>query len=202
MPRSLVFAFLASLAVSASPALGQVRVATWNVAQLRGEEASVLAVIEELSLDDRYGPATPLTVIVMQEVQNADFQALLAGLGAQWSAATYTNSSEDNYGGAQACFYRADQLIEIPGGHADLYTGPGDAVIDGSFNSLATAIQSPSSICTPGTSRLEAAVPIKPNDLQAQNAFLRISQNFQLTLRRSSVATSTSTATTSQRMPH
>ena len=125
MARSLFLAFVASLTVCTSAALGQVRVATWNVAQLRGEEASVLTVIEELSLDDRLGPAIPLSVIVMQEVQNADFEALLAGLGAQWSAATYTNSSEDNYGGAQACFYRADQLIEIPSEHADLYTGAG-----------------------------------------------------------------------------
>ena len=125
MARSLFFVIPATLAVLASTAWGQVRVVTWNVAQLRGDETSVLAVVDELSLDDRIGTAVPLSVIVMQEVQNADFEVLLAGLGAEWSAATYTNSGEDNYGGAQACFYRADQLTEVPGGHADLYTGAG-----------------------------------------------------------------------------
>ena len=82
-------------------------------------------VIDELSLDDHADAAAPLSVIVLQEVRNDDYQALLNGLGAEWSAATYTNQSEDGYGGAQACFYRADQLLEIPAGHDDLYTGAG-----------------------------------------------------------------------------
>jgi len=123
---SLYFGLLviATLTVCTT-ALGQVRVATWNVAGFRGEPADIFAVIDELSLDDHADAAAPLSVIVLQEVRNDDYQSLLNGLGAEWSAATYTNQSEDGYGGAQACFYRADQLLEVPAGHDDLYTGAG-----------------------------------------------------------------------------
>ncbi|MCH2135612.1 MAG: hypothetical protein MK101_03405 [Phycisphaerales bacterium] len=106
-------------------ASAQIRVATWNVAGFRGQAASIFAVINEISLDNHAVPAADLSVIVLQEVRSDDYQALLDGLGAQWSSATYTNTNEDNYGGAQACFYRADQLIEVPSGHDDLYTGAG-----------------------------------------------------------------------------
>ncbi len=122
--RSVLFGCI-SLLMLAVPAWAQVRVATWNVAAFRGEEASIFAVIDSLDTDDHSTSATPVSVIVLQEVQQDDFDILLAALPLSWSAATYTNTSEDNYGGAQACFYRADQLLELPTGHDDLYTGAG-----------------------------------------------------------------------------
>ena len=122
--RSL-FLGVAALCCCHATAVGQVRVATYNVAQLRGELTDVMAVLDTMSTDDARGPAADLSVIVMQEVQSEDHAAILAGLGGDWSGATYTNDNEDGYGGAQACFYRADQLIELTAGHDDLYTGAG-----------------------------------------------------------------------------
>ena len=125
MARSLLLALLALAVLSTPVAHGQVRVATWNVAGFRGDLTSIFAVIDELSLDDHTDAATPASIMVLQEVRNDDYQALLVGLDASWSSAIYTNTSEDGYGGAQACFYRADQLLELPDGHVDLYTGAG-----------------------------------------------------------------------------
>lgn len=109
----------------ASLAHAQVRVVDWNLAELRGDPAAIEQVIDALGVDDRGGFASPVTLMLLQEVDFFTYDTVSAMLGPEWSAATYTNSNEDPYGGAQACFYHAASVTEVPSGHADLYTGAG-----------------------------------------------------------------------------
>ena len=109
----------------ASFAQAQVRVVNWNLAELRGDPAAIEYVIDAIATDDHSGFAAPISLMTLQEVDNDTHDAVSAMLGAQWSAATYTNSNEDPYGGAQACFYHAATMTEVPSGHADLFTGAG-----------------------------------------------------------------------------
>ncbi len=108
-----------------SVAVAQVRVVNWNLAELRGDVAAIEAVIEALDVDDARGFASPVTLLTIQEADNLTYDTLLGLLGPQWSAATYTNSNEDPYGGAQACFYHADTVTEDPSGHDDTFTEAG-----------------------------------------------------------------------------
>ncbi|MCH2134829.1 MAG: endonuclease/exonuclease/phosphatase family protein [Phycisphaerales bacterium] len=109
----------------APTAQAQLRVVSYNVAQLRGDEAALAAVLSELSADDHAGPAYPVSILVFQEVTQSTFDALSGILGDEYSAASYTNSGEDNFGGAQAMFYRADTVTEVAAGHDGTYTGAG-----------------------------------------------------------------------------
>ena len=108
-----------------TPAFGQIRVVAWNVAEFRGEAGDIQTVIDILDIDDHASPAADVAVLVCQEVDQASYDGLLGLLGPDWSSATYTNDNEDNYGGAQACFYRPALVQEMPSGHDDLYTGAG-----------------------------------------------------------------------------
>ncbi|MEE2907919.1 MAG: endonuclease/exonuclease/phosphatase family protein [Planctomycetota bacterium] len=107
------------------PAHAQLRVVNYNVAQLRGDETALANVLAELSNDDHAGPAAPVSILVFQEVTNSTFTVLQSILGSEYSAGTYTNSGEDNFGGAQAVFYRADTVVEVAAGHDGTYTGAG-----------------------------------------------------------------------------
>ena len=107
------------------PAHAQLRVVTYNIAQLRGTEAALADVLGELSNDDHAGEAFPVSILVFQEVTNSTHASLQTILGSEYSAATYTNSGEDNFGGAQAAFYRADTVVEVTSGHDGTYTGAG-----------------------------------------------------------------------------
>jgi hypothetical protein len=109
----------------ASLAHAQVRVMNWNLAELRGDPDAIAFVIDAVGLDDRGGFAAPVAIMLLQEVDHLTHDAVVGMLGPEWSAATYTNNNEDNYGGAQACFYHAATVTEVPSGHADLYTGAG-----------------------------------------------------------------------------
>ncbi len=109
----------------ASLAHAQVRVVNWNLAELRGDPAAIEQVIDAASLDDHAGFAAPVAIMLLQEVDFVTYDAVSAMLGPEWSSAAYTNSNEDPYGGAQACFYHAATVTEVPAGHADLYTGAG-----------------------------------------------------------------------------
>ena len=106
-------------------AQAQVRVVTYNIAQLRGNQASLAGVLTELSNDDHNGQAHPASILVFQEVTQETFNALSLMLTPVYTAATYTNSNEDSYGGSQAVFYRSDAVFEVPSGHDGTYTGAG-----------------------------------------------------------------------------
>jgi len=114
-----------TISVMACVAHAQVRVAQWNLAEMRGEPAAIDAVIEALDADDHAGFAIPVTILTIQEADNFTYDYLLSNLGPEWSAATYTNQNEDNYGGAQACFYHAATVTEDPAGHDDTYVEAG-----------------------------------------------------------------------------
>jgi hypothetical protein len=109
----------------ASLAQAQVRIVNWNLAELRGDSTSIEYVIDAIATDDHSGFAAPVTLMLLQEVDYFTHGEVSGMLGAQWSAATYTNNNEDAYGGAQACFYHAATMTEVPSGHADLFTGAG-----------------------------------------------------------------------------
>jgi endonuclease/exonuclease/phosphatase family metal-dependent hydrolase len=119
--------------LTAGTAQAQLRIATYNVAQIRGDAGSIQDVLREASLDGSRGFAVPVAVYVFQEVQTADVSTLdtildVLGpqLGTNYAMATFTSSgSEDGSGGAQAAFYRTDMLSEIPAAHLDLFTGAG-----------------------------------------------------------------------------
>ena len=59
---------LVPLPLSGQSVQAQIRVVSYNVAQLRGEPEALSAVLSELSQDDRTGPAHPVSIYVFQEV--------------------------------------------------------------------------------------------------------------------------------------
>jgi hypothetical protein len=122
--RWLLPSLLLCCSMSAA-SLGQHRVGSWNIAQLRGEFDAIEAVLSEASLDDTPGFAVPVGIWVFQEVDTDNVKDLQALLGAEYSQGTYTSSGEDTYGGAQAMFYHAGLFTEITSGHDDMYTGAG-----------------------------------------------------------------------------
>lgn len=115
-----------------APALGQVRVVTYNITDLVGSSASVSAVLAAAHADDRAGFAVPVGAFLFCEVRTSTATALLnlvnasAPPGYTYALATFTSSSsEDQASGAQALVYRTDLLAEIPAGHMDIFTGGG-----------------------------------------------------------------------------
>ena len=108
-----------------APALGQLGVASWNIAQLRGDFTAIEHVLTEASADPYPGFTSPVAVWVFQEVDTDNVADLHALLGPQYSQGTYTSSGEDTYSGAQAMFFRSDMVTEVVAGHDDIYTGAG-----------------------------------------------------------------------------
>lgn len=126
-----VLSWAVSVFLLAATASAQLRVVTYNVAHLLGDKDAIEAVFAAIHQDDKPGFAVPISVLVCQEVRNADLVPLLNALnnsappGITYAVGTYTNNSEDGSGGAQAMFYRTDKLIELAGGHDDIFTGAG-----------------------------------------------------------------------------
>lgn len=113
-------------------AFGQLRVVSYNAAQLAGNTVLMEAVLAGAHADDLPGYAKPVDVFCFSEVRSnnvAGLQALVNGAapaGATYSLATYTSSaSEDNATGGEACFYRNETLTEVPSGHVDIFTQGG-----------------------------------------------------------------------------
>jgi endonuclease/exonuclease/phosphatase family metal-dependent hydrolase len=119
------------LGLLAAPASAQLRVANYNIAQIRGDTHALQEVFSALALDDRPGFAMPPALICMQEVRAVDrpiLEALVAAAipGATYATATFTTSAfEDGNGGAQLLLYRSDLFTEIVADHEDLPTGAG-----------------------------------------------------------------------------
>ena len=122
----------AGSALVTADAEGQVRVMTWNVARLQGNADAVGTVLWHANRDDRPGWATPVDIMVFQEVTPGTLDALRplvaasAPAGTTYAVATYTTSNgENSSGGAPALFYRTQTFSEIASAHADLPTGAG-----------------------------------------------------------------------------
>ena len=123
------WAVAAALAAAAS-ADAQLRVATYNVAGLEGNLASLQAAIAAMHADDKPGFAVPVGAFVFAEVRNVDLATLTsivnasAPAGVAYTRATYTTTpTEDGASGARALFFRSDLLSEVPGTHANIPTG-------------------------------------------------------------------------------
>ena len=124
---------LAALAVGlscATEAQAQLRVVTYNIVGLAGNQTALRAVISSFHTDNKQGFATPVGLFLFSEVGTSDAAALLALVnqaapaGYTYALATYTGSgTEDGASGAQAAIYRTDLITEIPSGHIDLSTG-------------------------------------------------------------------------------
>lgn len=119
-------------ALVASKAEGQVRVMTWNVARTQGSADAIGTVLWHANRDDRPGWATPVDLMVFQEVTPdalstlGSLVAASAPAGTTYALATYTTSSgENSSGGAPALFYRTQSFSEVASGHLDLPTGAG-----------------------------------------------------------------------------
>jgi len=133
-PARLVTAAMALLVVFgglAVPARAQIRVATYNVAQLQGDPDRLADVIESMHGDDVEGYAVPVTVFVFQEVLASQVPTIGGIIGATrppgtaYQLATYVPLGEDPVGGTQICYYRADVLSEDVAAHRDIATGAG-----------------------------------------------------------------------------
>src|SRR5262245_25913494 len=124
-----LIAFLILGMASAAPA--QLRIVNYNIADLHGDLSALENVIAGLHDDDKPGFAVPVSLLVFQEVHNADFAPLqtiinnAAPPGVTYLAGTYTNNNEDNFAGAQAMFFRQGMLTEATANHVDIYTQAG-----------------------------------------------------------------------------
>ena len=122
MKKLLVFAFCI---VFVSVAQAQIRVVNYNVHYCSADMEAMAAVLDAASQDDSHGEPIPVSIFMFQEVTKGKQKILHGLIGDSYSGGIYTNSSEDSResGGAQAMFYRADQFIEKPEDHVDIYTG-------------------------------------------------------------------------------
>ena len=118
MKKLLMLAFCF---VYVSVAQAQIRVVNYNVHFCSADMDAMAAVLDAASADDSHAKAIPVSIFMFQEVTIGKDKILHGLIEESYSAGTYTNSGES--GGAQAMFYHADQLIEKPEDHADIYTG-------------------------------------------------------------------------------
>ena len=114
----------------AAEAQAQLRVVTYNIVGLAGNQTALRAVFSSFHTDNKQGFATPVGLFLFSEVGTSDAAALLALVnqaapaGYTYALATYTGSgTEDSASGAEAAIYRTDLITEIPSGHIDLSTG-------------------------------------------------------------------------------
>ena len=114
----------------ASPALGQLRVVTYNITGLAGDQAALQNVFASFHTDDVGGFAAPVAVFALSEVHTSDVAALTtlinasAPAGITYARATYTGTSaQDSASGAEGLWYRTDLLTEVTSGFADMATG-------------------------------------------------------------------------------
>ena len=118
MKKLLMLAFCF---VYVSVAQAQIRVVNYNVHFCSADMDAMAAVLDAASQDDSHGKAIPVSIYLFQEVTSGKDKILHSLIGESYSSGTYTNSGES--GGAQAMFYHAQQLIEKPEDHVDIYTG-------------------------------------------------------------------------------
>ena len=130
--RSSRWIALAAACACSAPAAAQLRVVSYNIVGLLGDQPSLKNVIASFHTDDKPGFATPAAILMFCEVRTttvAALQALVnqaAPAGVTYALGTFTgSSSEDSSGGSRAIFYRTDLLSEITASHQDISTGAG-----------------------------------------------------------------------------
>lgn len=118
--------------MAAPCAHAQLRICSYNITSLAGDDNAVREVLEAAHADDKPGFAVPVGLFMFCEVRASTVAALTTAVnnaapaGYTYALATFTTtSSEDGATGAQAIYYRTDLLAELPAGHLDLDTGGG-----------------------------------------------------------------------------
>ncbi|MCH2160455.1 MAG: hypothetical protein MK085_01140 [Phycisphaerales bacterium] len=115
----------------AATASAQMRVCSWNIARLYGDETAIEDALAAIRDDDKPGFAVAPAIMVFQEVRSGDREALEALVAAampdvDYTRGTYTSSSsEDGAGGAQLLLYRSDFFTEDALEHEDIFTQAG-----------------------------------------------------------------------------
>ncbi len=104
-------------------ASAQIRVMSYNIAQFNGDANALGDVLQTASDDDSHGFATPVSIFMFQEVDQAELSILQSAVGAGYTMATFTDQNDSSWGGAQAMFYNASQFVENTSLHYDIYTG-------------------------------------------------------------------------------
>lgn len=117
--------------VLATQAHANLRVVSWNLANLKGDSSAIEAVFAEIESDDVEGVSAAPHLYVFQEIRATDVNDLASLIAAahpgyDYIRATYTSTPfENGSAGAQVLFYRDDTLTEIASGHRDIFTGAG-----------------------------------------------------------------------------
>ncbi|MBT5136382.1 MAG: endonuclease/exonuclease/phosphatase family protein [Phycisphaerae bacterium] len=106
-------------------ATAQIRVMSYNIAQFKGNSNALSEVLALASADDSHGFATPVSIFLFQEVDEADINLLQAVVGSGYTMATFTDQNDSSWGGAQAMFYHSKQFVENSALHEDIFTGAG-----------------------------------------------------------------------------
>jgi len=96
---------------------------SYNIAQFNGDANALGDVLQTASDDDSHGFATPVSIFMFQEVDQAELSILQSAVGAGYTMATFTDQNDSSWGGAQAMFYNASQFVENTSLHYDIYTG-------------------------------------------------------------------------------
>jgi len=112
------------MAISA-PSSAQIRVVSYNSAQFNGDANAMAEVLLAASNDDSHGFATPVSIFLFQEVDEAELATLQKVVGTGYTLGTFTDQNDSSWGGAQAMFYRSTQFIENTSLHVDIFTGAG-----------------------------------------------------------------------------
>ncbi|HAW95013.1 MAG TPA: hypothetical protein DCX60_01945 [Phycisphaerales bacterium] len=127
--QSLLILFGVSLLVSQAGA--NLRIVSWNLANLKGDASAIEAVFAEIESDDVEGVSAAPHLYVFQEIRATDVNELQSLIDAahpshEYVRATFTSTPfENGSSGAQALFYRDDSFTEITSGHRDIFTGAG-----------------------------------------------------------------------------
>ena len=106
-------------------ASAQIRVVSYNIAEIRGDPDAMSQVLQVASDDDSHGFAVPVSIFLFQEVHEDELGLLQTVVGANYTMATFTDQNDSSWGGAQAMFYNALQFVENTSLHNDIFTGAG-----------------------------------------------------------------------------
>lgn len=109
--------------VLTSAVSAQIRVVSYNSAQFKGDANAMSEVLLIAAADDSHGFATPVSIFLFQEVDEAELTLLQSVVGTGYTMATFTDQNDSSWGGAQAMFYLSTQLIEHVPSHNDIFTG-------------------------------------------------------------------------------
>ena len=119
-----IVTLLVALAISAT-ASAQIRVLSYNIAEFRGDSNAIANVLNAASDDDSHGFASPVSIMLFQEVNDSELDLLQSVVGSGYTLATFTDQNDSSWGGAQAMFYLSSQFVENTALHEDIFTGAG-----------------------------------------------------------------------------